>query len=144
VFSRPIPTHAFIPARELFAAVTRSRRTFLVPITPELRRKPSAFLVARNVEARAGIAVLAARTPLRRSAVASRPIARSHFFRRRPQPATPEPHQGDVGMFRLQLLERGQQLLAVLRAERGRLAFQDDGPVDESRGHRLLRLHLPK
>src|SRR5262245_50230443 len=38
-------------------------------------------------------------------------------------------------MLRLQLLERGKQLLAVLGTKRGWLAFQDDGPVGESRRH---------
>ncbi|HET7219760.1 MAG TPA: hypothetical protein VFJ02_17005 [Vicinamibacterales bacterium] len=107
-------------------------------IAEQLFAKPASAFVARNVEALTRIAVRAARTPVAAALLTlclarrARPL---FVFLRVPQPPAREPSQHGVGVARLQLLQRRQQLFLRMRAESRRLSFQDDRPVGMSWRH---------
>jgi hypothetical protein len=64
-----------------------------------------------------------------------RPARRLCRLWRVPQAAAGVPLHRDVGVFPLQLVERGQQLVAFAGAKRGRSVVDEDGPVGVARGH---------
>jgi hypothetical protein len=103
----------------------------------EAFRKSAALLVARNIEACAWVAMFAAWPPIRLAPFARTAAAHVclRLFRRLPQPPLAEPLHHRVGMFALELLERRDQLVPLLRAERRRLSLEDDGPVSEAWWH---------
>jgi hypothetical protein len=94
-----------------------------------------ALLVARDVEPRAWILVVAAGPPVAPAAFAAMLLRSSRFVWARPQTSAREPHHHRIGMLVLQLLEGRLELLAVLRAKGGRLSFDDDRPVGEAWRH---------
>jgi hypothetical protein len=105
-------------------------------VAPQLRGKAAALLVARDLELFARVAVFPSRPPLRRSLLAPLQFERhALFFRRVPQLAAREPLHHRVGMLRLQLLERRQQLVLRVGTEGGRLAVENDRPVGVARWH---------
>jgi hypothetical protein len=121
--------------RRLDGLLRTSRLRAMFP-PPRLRREPPPLLVARHIEPGARVAVLAARPPAAISALGASPALRClRFERRRPQPAAGEPHHHHVRVPGLQLLERRKQIVTLLRAKGGRLAFEDDRPIRESRRH---------
>jgi hypothetical protein len=84
------------------------------------------------LESRARVLVLAARSPVLRPPLCgplqifSRPL---RLLRRIPQPAAREPLHHDIAVLPPKLIQRGQQLFLVTRAERGRFVVDEDGPV---------------
>jgi hypothetical protein len=129
-----------------FRVARASRRCFLVApaaarlvaIAEQLLAKPASAFVARNVEALARIAVRTAWTPIASAVLPLGVACRARellLLLRLPETAAREPSQHGVGMARLQLLQRRQQLFLRVRAERGRLPFQNDRPVGMSWGH---------
>jgi len=82
--------------------------------------------------------VCAARAPVAGSFFTRnwRPSLRLTFrFRRVPDPPAREPLHHYIGIRPAKLRERRQQLLLLARAERCRLAVDEDGPVSIARGH---------
>jgi hypothetical protein len=120
------------------AGRTVLRRTDGTILLPQPGREPPALLVARHFETLARILVRAAGTPSRAATLARRrgpSGGGALFLLRLPQTAAREPQKRRVRVARLELLERGQQLLPRVGAKRRRLSFQDDRPVGVSGGH---------
>jgi hypothetical protein len=119
-----------VPGRRLWLA--RRLRRHLASIANEALAKASSPLVARDLKSLARIAMGSAWTPVA-SALLARRVTRGtrepFFFLRVPQLAARKPLQHRIGMPRLQLLECRQQFLFRPRAERRRLAFENDRPV---------------
>jgi hypothetical protein len=124
--------------RSLVAAGVVGRPS-LGAIAPQFGAEPSAFLVARHLEALARIAVRATGAPPGGAALGAVSLARRNrvtlLFGRFPQTTAREPQHDGVGMPRLELTQRRHQLIARVRAEGGRLAFENDGPVRVARWH---------
>jgi hypothetical protein len=115
----------------------------VAPLTSQLLGEASALFVPRHREALARILVLPARAPFR-TAPLDGPMERgARLIGRVPEPPTGEPLQHRIGMPRLQLPQRRQELLLIVRAERGRLSLDNDRPVDVARRHQVI-LALPK
>jgi len=108
-------------------------------IAPQIRGEAAPLLVTRNFESVARIAMGPTGTPLGAPSILRRLLFRRRhgalFLLRCPEASAGEPHQHDVLMPRLQLLERRHELVACVRTKRGRLAFEDDRPVCVSRRH---------
>jgi hypothetical protein len=127
-----------------FAAVAwRAARGLVLPIPPLSLGKAATLFVARDLEAIARVAVLAARAPVT-SAMLSLALAAAAVLRRGrfallilrvPQLAAREPLQHRIRVLRLQLPQRRQQLFLCVRPERGGLALEDDGPVSVTWRH---------
>jgi hypothetical protein len=105
-------------------------------------REALSLLIARDLEAVARILVLSARAPLlpaplarRRGALPLLPLRELGGLLGRPQLAARKPHHLGVGMLRLQLLQRRQQLLFRRGAKRRGVAVGDDRPVHVTRRH---------
>lgn len=99
----------------------------------------------------AWVLMIAARPPLavawRCLAIGSRPLPpaltlteslRARSFPRLPELASLEPLQRGRRMLLAQPVERGQQLLHVVRTKRRRLIVDDDGPVRVTRRHSVI------
>src|SRR5687768_5311343 len=100
--------------------------------------KTPALLVPRNLETFPRVFMGAAGPP-----PASPPLVtllrarRMLVVRGRPEPPAREPLHHDVWMFRLQLLQRRQQVFLGVRPERRWLSFEDDRPVSVTWRHRI-------
>jgi hypothetical protein len=138
-----------IACRRLRAKAIPTRRTGeLVAIA--LRRgiffRPPALGAVLFLEPIARILVRPAGTPIPSALLAGerRPLGprRALRLRRIPQLALREPLEHDVRVLPLQLRQRRQQLRLLARAERGRVAVYEDGPVREARRHNLLLQEL--
>lgn len=102
--------------------------------------EPGTFLVAADLEARAGVRVIAARPPVTVApAVAAGATLRlqrlERRFRRVPELPAVEPAQRDVGLRVLQLLQRRNQLLGIAGAKGRRRRAGDDHPERVAAGH---------
>jgi hypothetical protein len=112
-------------------------------LAPEVLRKAPALLVARDLEAVAGIFVLAARTPVAGPSIpgwlnlraAFRNRVSAFLVLRVPEAAACEPFHHRVRMTHLQLPQRRHQLFLRMRSECGGLSFEDDRPVMVPGGH---------
>jgi hypothetical protein len=94
------------------------------------------LLVARDVEPCARIAMRSARPPILTPPFCSTGVlGRARFFRRGPQASAREPHHHRIGMLALELLERRDEVVAILRAESRGLPLDDDCPVGKAWGH---------
>src|SRR2546425_1139659 len=102
------------------------------------------FLVAGMLSR---ILVLAAGSPVAAAHVSFASRRRAHIpraprrtlgIRRFPQLPAREPLQPHILVRALQLIERGQQLLMIARAKRGRLAVDQNRPVRKARRHRVI------
>ena len=125
-------------------ALVRQRHLAIVwcVIPEQSLAKAPAFLVARDFEFRARIFMRSARPPGRPTPLSRRPLPherRTRFFFGLPQASAREPHQHGIGMSRLQLTQRGQELLLRVRAKGCRLALEDDRPVRVAWGHGVFR-----
>jgi hypothetical protein len=121
---------------------TLARRPFPLDAVPARAfGETGALHIARDFELVAWILVLAARAPVFAAPLAPGaaavllPQREFRRFFRRPQFAAREPHHCGIRMARLQLLQRGQQLFALRRTKRRRLAAGDDRPVHVARWH---------
>jgi hypothetical protein len=110
----------------------------------QVRGEAPPLLVARHLELLARVAMLPPGSPLGRAFLRRAFQLERHalFFRRVPQLAAREPLHHGVGMLGLQLLQGRQQLLLRVRAESGRLPFENDRPVGVARRHRRLRTSM--
>jgi hypothetical protein len=130
------PRRTPISIGEVSTALEPAGRTRIPSIASRPVGKAAPLLVAGDVESRARIAVLAARPPLSIAALAAAAVLPCPcVFRGRPELAAAEPHHRGVGMLALQLFQGREQIVALRRAERRRLPFDDDRPVGETRRH---------
>jgi len=67
-------------------------------------------------------------------------FGRASLLGRFPQPPAREPFHDDIGVLGLQLLEDRLKIVALVRAKRGRFAFEDDRPVRKAGRHRRRTL----
>jgi hypothetical protein len=141
VFSRSELIARRAIARRSFPArfIARRRAVRISRAATQLCREAPPLLVARNVEARPRITMLASRPPVGLAALGAAAAFRSlRLFRARPQTAAREPHHHRVGVLVVELRERRLELFAQLRAKRRRFPFDDDRPVCEAWGHARL------
>src|SRR5262249_29408052 len=112
-----------------------ARRPGRAPVRARLALLPTLRFL---VEARAGILVLSARTPVAVALLARRPrtaLGGPLCVRRVPQPSVREPFQHDVLVRAFQLGDCRQQFLLIARADCRRLAVDENRPVGEARRH---------
>ena len=114
---------------------TISMPTIRRPTIPGPRSEGFAVAIRRSIRSRRSVgrksrsirSGRAASLKSRSDPLAQERLAR--FFRRSPQATASKPHHHRVGVLRLDLAERGEQLVGGRRAKRRRLVAEDDGPV---------------
>ncbi len=125
------------PVLPWLAVAVAPRRSVLVAIF----FRPRALRPVLFLEPIARILVRSARTPVARPFLHGphRAVLRGALrLWRVPQLSTREPLDHDVLVLALELIDRRQQLFAIARTERGRLAVDQDRPVHETRRHRSI------
>src|SRR6185436_14214204 len=108
---------------------------------PVLLLEPIALVLVRAARAPVGVAPLAARRRFGERCCRLPLVALEVFLlglARSPQLAAREPLHRDVRVFSLELVERGEQLVALARAKCGRRAVGQDRPVGVARRHPLI------
>jgi len=136
---------AALPIARFLVAVARSARAAipirrpLVSLAFSTRQllEARALLIARLRVLRARVLVIAAGTPVSRPPLARRlAVFERRLARRKDLPAL-DPDDRRVGLLRLHLLQRRQQIFPVASAKRRRLPAGDDRPISRSR-HKFL------
>ena len=130
-------TRTIRPRRPIEAAGTiRTRRPFGFPrpgVAPQLLGESTALFVPGDLETIARVGVLAAGPPVARARLpgcaALGDRVGALLLLRFPQTSARKPLHHGVGMARLQLTERGRELLLRVGAKCGGLSLEDDRPV---------------